>query len=657
MAAFEEEDGGGPSTLDDIEFLDEEPAETGPQTPGPQQSPPVGDQSSGGAVFGEETFGELGDLDLDKLDELPGSENEGTAQPADQSAGTLQELDPEPLDEPSDSGQDQPAPVDVSGSIEPVDPDEIPESAAQPVNPEFQEMVNEAEVFIKYGLLDNARDVIETLLDEDPDYLPAFELRRKLMAETGDTRSEATTLVRMARLTEDQPDRAQGYLQDALELGVADRHVWQIADELGVTLEEPADEPDPAPEPDPINDFEEVGGGLSEPTRADEQPVDEQPPPEQAAPAEPAGEESESEVVELDPDDDIMEIDPDSDAVVELDGDEGADDEEIMEIDPDAGGSGVMELDPDEVEIIEDDDFQESPGDTTPPDDFADTDVLSGGADPVAETSFVEDDDFDEAELEAVGEFSEGLDEQTDPDAGPADNPFGDTFQQEADEGDRMAQTDLDDSGFEFTDQEVEGALDGLFESFADDTEQEDPLSMGSDDPSGELAEIDNYIQQELYDEAIEALEAFEENNPGHPGIDKRYYQIKTARQGGKVERNPSGARSLSTQFEPMEPDEEVADNTPFDPTNDVMNTNLDLGVAYRDMGLVDEAIEEFRQALDDPDAAPEAKYQIALCKADKGQTGQAADELNQLLEDDVLPGDLQSEARDKLDELDAPPA
>jgi TolA-binding protein len=82
------------------------------------------------------------------------------------------------------------------------------------------------------------------------------------------------------------------------------------------------------------------------------------------------------------------------------------------------------------------------------------------------------------------------------------------------------------------------------------------------------------------------------------------------------------------------------------------MNTNFELGEAYRDMGLYDDAIDEFEQALDDPDAAPEARYRIAVCKAEKGETDEAATTLDQLLQNGELSEDLRSAARDKLDEL-----
>jgi len=229
-----------------------------------------------------------------------------------------------------------------------------------------------------------------------------------------------------------------------------------------------------------------------------------------------------------------------------------------------------------------------------------------------------------------------------------------------------MAQTDFEEpaEGLSFTEEEVEGALDGLFDSFAE--EQEEPVNVGEDDPEGELAQVDFYIQQELYDEAIEALEEFEEANPSHPGIDKRYYQIKTARQGGPVEEDPSGAASLSNQFEPVEAEQEPdepADATDADSAervaidSEVLNTNFELGAAYRDMGLYDDAIDEFKQALDNPDAAPEARYHIALCKAERGDTGEAADTLDQLLQNGELSEDLRSAAREKLDELDGPRA
>lgn len=564
ISTISNDDEPSPDTLDGVEFLDEEDEEpaTGPQTPEPSGAEGSTDPTT---TAGDGRQVDEADEEFDRVDL---EDFEGVKPGGDDTA-----------DEP----------VDISDSIEPVEPEPVERETE--TNEEIAEMLSEADTFIKYGLYDNAREVIQNILSLDPENLPAFEKRRKVYADLEEPRAEASTLVDMARLCEAQPNRARRYLEEALELGVIDGEVRDAARELGLDLAEPAPEPEPAAEPEPVEEVEEV-----DPVEA---------------------------------------------------GAEASDD--------------VMELEPDEVQIIDDEEDEQ--------DDQTRMEVTGGGEFPDFEDAIVEDSEiveggaFDDAELEAVD--GEDLAGDTQPEDVDPQGPASADGPAEADP-DRMAQTEFEEpaDGFAFTEEEVDSALNGLFDSFADDEEQ--PVNVGSDDDEGELAQVDFYIQQELYDEAIEALEEFEEENPGHEGIDKRYYQIKTVRQGGQVEENPFGAASLSKEFEPIEPEgtdqseDEAEDHGGEDGVEvgaDLDNQNLELGNSYREMGLYDEAIEEFRQAVADPEAADQAKFYIALCKAEQGETDEAADDLHRLLDRGDLPDDVRTAAEQKLDEIDAPPA
>lgn len=63
-----------------------------------------------------------------------------------------------------------------------------------------------------------------------------------------------------------------------------------------------------------------------------------------------------------------------------------------------------------------------------------------------------------------------------------------------------------------------------------------------------------------------------------------------------------------------------------------VMNTNYELGAAYMDMGLVEEALDEFKQAISDPQIRDLALYSIALCETRLGRNDQARGRVEQLL-------------------------
>jgi pilus assembly protein FimV len=78
------------------------------------------------------------------------------------------------------------------------------------------------------------------------------------------------------------------------------------------------------------------------------------------------------------------------------------------------------------------------------------------------------------------------------------------------------------------------------------------------------------------------------------------------------------------------------------------------LGVAYRDMGLVNEAIDEFRQAADDPEAAVSAHYHIALCEIDLGQHDQALSTFQELLSMDGVTAEVRAQVQQKMADLEA---
>lgn len=83
-----------------------------------------------------------------------------------------------------------------------------------------------------------------------------------------------------------------------------------------------------------------------------------------------------------------------------------------------------------------------------------------------------------------------------------------------------------------------------------------------------------------------------------------------------------------------------------------INNSSLELGKTYKDMGLFSEAIDEFRQAMDDPDAAPAAQYNIALCHLELGAAADARNVLAMLSEDGAAPLSWRTRASEKLMEL-----
>jgi len=299
------------------------------------------------------------------------------------------------------------------------------------------------------------------------------------------------------------------------------------------------------------------------------------------------------------------------------------------------GSDQPMALDSNEFDVIEDSE-----------DEFDEITEGDPGDEIIEKTEISEEADFSEEELEAV--------ESVDPAAQP-DGGFGSA--RETKPPGHEAGPEGSDSrtggGLDFSSEELDGAIDGIF-----DGRSEDELQPTDE---GVLAEVDALIDTGDYAGADEALEAVEQQYPDHPGIESRRREIQR-RGGNAFERHPTGSRSLSGEFEAQGLDdgesvaEQVEREAPERVAADVKQTNLELGRSYLDMEMYDEAIREFQDAIANPDAAPAAKYYIAVCKAEKGQTEEAAEDLSRLLRYDQLSGDLREAAREKLDELEGTP-
>ncbi len=77
---------------------------------------------------------------------------------------------------------------------------------------------------------------------------------------------------------------------------------------------------------------------------------------------------------------------------------------------------------------------------------------------------------------------------------------------------------------------------------------------------------------------------------------------------------DPESEQSLADVFAAFR--QHVADEI----EGDDYRTHYDLGIAYKEMGLLDESIEQFRRVLGSPDLRPEAMAMLAVCLRDAGR-------------------------------------
>ena len=566
--------------------------------------------------------------------------------------------DVEPIDDDVEPIDD----IEAIDDIEPIDEVE-PIEDIEPVDDEsrVQEILSECDVFLKYGLYDKALSAINDALDEFPESIYAHRQLLKLHEATGNTEQRCQTLLALATLTaDDTPAAAYDYLQDALDIADDPLAVKVEARALDIDLDAPRPDdeldivdvdPDEVIDDEPETIHVEIDSSEVEVVDDDSSPEDDG-----------VGDE----ISFLDPDEFEAEPDDDDDPFgAALDGLDDAFDSLDRDSGPSADLSESTDVDdvpestvPDEQEPISalDDSFDDADVDsleehsieldddaTVPEIETPDLDDTGLGAD--TDSSVVADDDlqFDDADDFVEMDLDDG--------AG-----FDDADLQALDEESEANAAERSDSDVNalFSDVEADDLFDDLFGE--GDAPDDADINIGGDDPQGEMAEIDFFIQQGLTEEAAEALAKFERDNPNHPGIPKRRNQLQQVRSGLSAEENPFGAESLSQQFDAISVGDESSSAQSDEAANfdSVVNSNLELGQSYREMGLLEEAIDEFRQATDDPDAAPSAHYHIGLCELDLGREQSAQNTFHQVLEMDGASDDVVGAAREKLDELEA---
>src|SRR6185369_13171889 len=108
-----------------------------------------------------------------------------------------------------------------------------------------------------------------------------------------------------------------------------------------------------------------------------------------------------------------------------------------------------------------------------------------------------------------------------------------------------------------------------------------------SDELRAELEQVDFFLQQSLHDEARSVLGELAQRFPGDPLIDEKRAAITRAEQAESIQGAvPGGGSPLPVRA----PVAQLSVSERADP-----NTHGDLGIAYKQMGLYDAAIAEFK--------------------------------------------------------------
>ncbi len=204
----------------------------------------------------------------------------------------------------------------------------------------------------------------------------------------------------------------------------------------------------------------------------------------------------------------------------------------------------------------------------------------------------------------------------------------------------------------------------------------EEMVDIGGDlagPSSGELEQVDFFIAQDLYEDALRLLERLDAEYPGDPDVSDRRLVLKS--KGFLIE-EVSGiheapeelfaeeedyvdlARELEQELAAEEAMVEEATGRGKDEalleevfrefqkgvaeqlSEEDSDTHFNLGIAYKEMGLIPEAIREFQIASRDPQFFVECCSMIGVCYLEQGIPASAAEWFERALEAPTISAD-----------------
>jgi tetratricopeptide (TPR) repeat protein len=502
-------------------------------------------------------------------------------------------------------------PGHIGSSREPALTESAPEGDDL-VNEEISKILSETDVYIKYNLHPKAIEHLQRVFERAPRHIGAREKLKALYITTG--KKDEAILELWALAEQVEPSRARRYIREIYEL---DPHNARAAEMLGEPLGGRRRAPEPIEDPSEEDDF-----GVAPPSEFGlPSSLRREPPTRRGRALEP-----------MEPADDISSLEAelveeiaDLDAVAEVGplagSEEVQEDEELIPVVIDSGSHRVAaEPEDDDRDRFSLDDepsvptYDGSVREVIPPtDDFDDEAAQtryapSGIADPTALKSFGGPEDEATGTSQTLGsaaeedEFASFDDPAPPPVTGsgrrPAPAPIPDPIRPESN-----LEDDLDESDF--------------------------------------------FMQQSLFEEARSMLTSLLERYPDHPLVTAKLRELETMEQGAPPEVPPP--------LEPMPADSAVSAQLPTDlpgsgevhslktetPSGEHVEvtrkgviergvsaedfeTHYDLGIAYKEMGLIDDAIAEFRHVMKDVKREVQCLLMIGLCYIEKQQFTEA---------------------------------
>ena len=519
---------------------------------------------------------------------------EGPSAPAkpkeDPAAKAPPEPPPPPPPEPTAAPEPETAPDDVTVIAQvDMEPAEQAPKAKQLSPADVTKLLTETDVYVKYGLHDKALRHLETILTSDPSNVEAHEKAKLIHLVANKTEAACQELVTLIQLTiDDDLEKARGYLTELAEidpehLGLDDLKE-RVGRREGEDTIEVADVEEEASPPTVVVSDDMVGEAEAD-LEADAEVLEDDA--ELLADAE----ELEAEAEVLEDEDELIVADEDEEIV---------EDEPVVVADDAAGDEVVVASDEDE-EIVEDERVVVA-------DDAAGDEVV-----------VTADEAEDVAEIEPVAAADE--------------EPVAEPVEQEVDEETLAeAEDDIEEAEF-FLQQglqdEAREALQSALEAVPGHPRATELLA-GLD--SAAEADDDAGVEEaaaEPGDEAVETMasadageEAAEEDDDDDGGLGFDSFDL-----AGELAEELAGLEE-ETESAPVDDFQVSADDVFAEFKKGVAETveagdaqtHYDLGIAYREMGLIADAVEAFKLAAAQPDKRVDALTMMGLCQRQLGQ-------------------------------------
>ncbi len=200
---------------------------------------------------------------------------------------------------------------------------------------------------------------------------------------------------------------------------------------------------------------------------------------------------------------------------------------------------------------------------------------------------------------------------------------------------------ELDISNSEALDTLEGDDLEFSFDLDSEDTATEPQAQQPQRDLRADLEEAEFYIQQGLYVEAEKLCSDILDYAPDSVDCQQKIEEIRAhlaeGQETASAELHDLASEVLTDGFPDLDEDSASDSFTQFDSEQKIFRTDVDeqiaaddleshynLGIAYREMGLLDDAISEFSKAERDPSRYVDCQTLKGLCFCDKGDHAQS---------------------------------